>query len=40
MHDTTPDAPTQMKIFVSHNYQDGAFCHRLVEALRDAGADV
>jgi hypothetical protein len=29
-----------MKIFVSHNRQDGACCHQLVAALRGAGADV
>lgn len=31
---------SQLRIFVSHNSQDKAFCDALVQALRDAGADV
>jgi predicted esterase len=38
--DRTPDTPTQMKIFLSHNHKDVAYCHALVAALRGAGADV
>jgi tetratricopeptide (TPR) repeat protein len=35
-----PDAtPNQMKIFVSHNHADVAYCKALVNALRGAGAD-
>ncbi|HEY7022852.1 MAG TPA: tetratricopeptide repeat protein [Ktedonobacterales bacterium] len=40
MPDTTPDAPTQMQIFVSHNHLDATFCHALIKELHDAGADV
>ncbi|MBA2680946.1 MAG: toll/interleukin-1 receptor domain-containing protein, partial [Ktedonobacteraceae bacterium] len=29
-----------MQIFVSHSHSDSAFCHSLVDALRNAGADV
>ncbi len=29
-----------LKIFVSHSHQDNAFCRQLVQALRDANADV
>src|SRR5262245_49927808 len=31
---------TQMKIFVSHSHKDDAACCALVDAFRDAGADV
>jgi Flp pilus assembly protein TadD len=31
---------TALPIFVSHSHEDSAFCHALVQALRDAGADV
>jgi tetratricopeptide (TPR) repeat protein len=34
------DAPTQMRIFVSHSHKDDAACHAQVAALRGAGADV
>ena len=27
-------------VFVSHSHQDNAFCHTIVAALRDVGADV
>jgi tetratricopeptide (TPR) repeat protein len=30
----------QLRVFVSHSHEDDAFCRTLVEALRDAGADV
>ena len=30
----------QLRVFVSHSHQDNAFCHAIVAALRDAGADV
>jgi predicted esterase len=39
MPDTTPDTPTQMKIFVSHSHKDQIACQALVDALRSAGAD-
>lgn len=29
-----------MSIFVNHSHHDAPFCHKLVRALRDAGADV
>jgi len=34
------DTPQQLRVFVSHSHQDNAFCHAVVSALRDAGADV
>ncbi len=30
----------QLKVFVSHNHNDNAFCHTLVHGLRQAGIDV
>ena len=30
----------QLRVFVSHSHQDNDFCHAIVQALRDAGADV
>lgn len=30
----------QLRVFVSHSHQDNAFCQQIVQALRDAGADV
>src|SRR5262249_4955603 len=30
----------QLRIFVSHSHQDRDFCHAIVQALRDAGANV
>ena len=30
----------QLRVFISHSHQDNAFCHAIVAALRDAGADV
>jgi tetratricopeptide (TPR) repeat protein len=30
----------QLRVFVSHSHQDNEFCHQIVQALRDAGADV
>ena len=30
----------QLRVFVSHSHQDNAFCHAIVKALRDAGANV
>jgi predicted esterase len=32
--------PKQMRIFVSHSHKDHEFCRALVNALREAGADV
>ena len=29
-----------LRVFVSHIHQDNAFCHTIVAALRDVGADV
>lgn len=34
------DTPQQLRVFVSHSHQDNDFCHAIVAALRDAGADV
>ena len=34
------ETPQQLRVFVSHSHQDNAFCHAIVAALRDAGADV
>lgn len=31
---------TALPIFVSHSHEDSAYCHALVTALRNAGADV
>lgn len=33
-------AEQQLRIFVSHSHQDNTFCHAIVQALREAGADV
>ncbi|HKT39116.1 MAG TPA: toll/interleukin-1 receptor domain-containing protein [Ktedonobacterales bacterium] len=33
-------AAQQLRVFVSHASEDNAFCHAIVMALRDAGADV
>jgi len=33
-------AEQQLKVFVSHSHEDDTFCHALVQALRQAGADV
>lgn len=33
-------AAQQLRVFVSHASEDNAFCHAIVTALRDAGADV
>jgi tetratricopeptide (TPR) repeat protein len=30
----------RLRVFVSHSHQDNDFCHQIVQALRDAGADV
>jgi tetratricopeptide (TPR) repeat protein len=30
----------QLRVFVSHSHKDNKFCHQIVQALRDAGADV
>jgi len=30
----------QLRVFVSHSHDDTEFCHAIVQALRDAGADV
>ena len=33
-------AEQQLRVFVSHSHQDDAYCRIIVQALRDAGADV